>query len=50
MTGQRTFSVTPETLKRLRQYLDRGGTMIVDDVVGSSEFDAAFRKEIKEIY
>ncbi|MDB5303158.1 MAG: hypothetical protein JWM97_707, partial [Phycisphaerales bacterium] len=50
MTGQRTFSFTPETRKRLRQYLDRGGTMIVDDVVGSSEFDAAFRKEIKEIY
>ncbi|MDB5330983.1 MAG: hypothetical protein JWP03_2134 [Phycisphaerales bacterium] len=50
MTGQRTFSFTPDTRKRLRQYLDRGGTMIVDDVIGSSEFDAAFRKEIKEIY
>jgi hypothetical protein len=50
MTGQRTFSFTPETRKRLRQYLDRGGTMIVDDVIGSSEFDVAFRKEIKEIY
>ncbi len=24
--------------------------MIVDDVIGSSEFDVAFRKEIKEIY
>lgn len=50
MTGQRTFSFSPETRKRLRQYLDRGGTMIVDDVIGSSEFDVSFRKEIKEIY
>ena len=50
MTGQRTFSFSPETRKRLRQYLDRGGTMIVDDVIGSKEFDEAFRKEIKEIY
>ena len=50
MTGQRTFSFSPETRKRLRQYLDRGGTLIVDDVIGSSEFDIAFRKEIKQIY
>jgi hypothetical protein len=50
MTGQRTFSFSPETRKRLRQYFDRGGTMIVDDVIGSSEFDAAFKKEIKLIY
>lgn len=50
MTGQRAFSFSEETRKRLRQYLDRGGTLIVDDVIGSTEFDTAFKKEIKLIY
>ena len=36
--------------KRLREYLDNGGVLIVDDAVGTSEFDAAFRREIKPIY
>ena len=50
MTGQRDFAFSPETRKRLRDYLDQGGSLVVDCAVGSSEFDAAFRKEIKEIY
>lgn len=50
MTGQRDFSFSPETRKRLRQYLDRGGTLIADDVIGSTEFDTAFKKQIREIY
>jgi hypothetical protein len=50
MSGQRDFSFSPEARSRLRKYLDQGGTLIVDDVIGSSEFDTAFRREMKEIY
>jgi hypothetical protein len=50
MSGQRDFSFSPAARARLRKYLDQGGTLIVDDVIGSSEFDTAFRREIKEIY
>jgi hypothetical protein len=50
MSGQRDFAFSPQARSRLRQYLDQGGTLIVDCVCGSSEFDAAFRREIKEIY
>jgi hypothetical protein len=50
MTGQRPFEFAPETCKRLREYCDHGGTIIADDAVGSSEFDAAFRKAIRQIY
>lgn len=50
MSGQRDFQFSDEVRKRLREYLDHGGTMIVDNVVGGSEFDAAFRREIKKLY
>jgi hypothetical protein len=50
MSGQRDFAFPPEARVRLRKYLDQGGSLIVDDVIGSSEFDKAFRREIKEIY
>ncbi|HEY8666927.1 MAG TPA: DUF4159 domain-containing protein [Tepidisphaeraceae bacterium] len=50
MTGQRNFKFSDATRKRLREYLDNGGCMVVDCAVGSSEFDAAFRREIKAIY
>lgn len=50
MVGQRDFQFSDTTRQRLREYLDHGGVMIVDDAVGSSEFDNAFRREIKKIY
>ncbi len=50
LIGQRDFQFGEPTRKRLREYLDHGGTLIVDDAIGSSEFDAAFRREIKAIY
>ncbi|MCY2954862.1 MAG: DUF4159 domain-containing protein [Planctomycetota bacterium] len=50
MTGLRKFQFNDPTRKRLREYLDNGGVMIVDDAVGNSEFDKAFRDEIKQIY
>lgn len=50
MTGQRKFAFNDATRKRLREYLDNGGVMIVDSAAGSSEFDSAFREEIRKIY
>jgi len=50
LIGQRDFAFSEATRKRLREYFDHGGTLIVDDAIGASEFDAAFRKEIKAIY
>jgi hypothetical protein len=50
MTGQRAFKFSEATHKRLREYLDNGGVMVVDCAVGSSEFDKSFREEIKSIY
>ena len=50
MIGQRDFQWSDEAAKRLRQYLDNGGVLWVDDAVGASEFDHAFRREIKKLY
>ncbi len=50
MVGQRDFQFSDATRKSLREYLDHGGVMIVDCAVGSSEFDAAFRREVARIY
>lgn len=50
MTGQRAFVFSDEAIKRLRQYLDNGGVLIVDCAAGSSEFDTAFRAQVKRLY
>jgi hypothetical protein len=50
MSGQRTFSFSDGVRKKLREYFDHGGTLVADDVIGASEFDRAFRAEIKAIY
>jgi Domain of unknown function (DUF4159) len=50
MCGLRDFSFSDAARKNLRQYFDRGGTLVADDVIGNSEFDAAFRREVKAIY
>ncbi len=50
MSGQRKFSFSDATRKRLREYLDHGGVMVVDCVVGSTEFDQSFREEMKKLY
>lgn len=50
MTGLQKFTFNDTIRQRLRQYLDNGGVLLVDDAVGNSEFDQAFRAEIKLIY
>lgn len=50
MIGQRDFQFSADAVKRLREYLDNGGVLFVDDAIGTSEFDRAFRREIKKLY
>ncbi len=50
MVGQRKFELSDAAEKRLRKYLDDGGTLIVDAAIGSSEFNDAFAAEMKKIY
>ncbi|HTW93413.1 MAG TPA: DUF4159 domain-containing protein [Tepidisphaeraceae bacterium] len=50
MVGDRDFRWSDKARANLRAYLDHGGALVVDDAVGSSEFDAAFRREIKLLY
>ena len=50
MSGQRAFAFSDVAAKRLREYLDNGGTLVVDCAIGSSEFDKSFREQIKKVY
>jgi len=50
MSGQRDFQFSEKTAKRLREYLDNGGALVVDDVIGSYEFNEAFKREIQKVY
>jgi len=50
MCGQRDFQFSDAAVKKLRDYLDHGGVLVVDCVIGSKEFDTAFTREIKKIY
>ncbi len=50
MSGQRAVTFSDLARKRLKEYLDRGGTLVVDCVIGSSEFDTSFRKQLAEVY
>lgn len=50
IAGQRKFAFSDAGRKRLREYLDNGGCLIADCVIGSSEFDKAFRDEMKKLY
>jgi len=50
MVGQRKFELSDAAEKRLRKYLDDGGTLIVDAAIGSAEFNDAFAAEMKKIY
>ncbi len=50
MSGQRDFTFSDKAVKRLREYLDSGGALVVDCVIGSSVFDTAFRREVRKVY
>ncbi|QDU86663.1 hypothetical protein Pla175_00130 [Pirellulimonas nuda] len=46
MHGRHTFRFTAAERRNLKQYLERGGTLLADSICASNEFTAAFRKEI----
>ena len=50
MVGQRNFRFSDAARHRLRQYCDHGGSILIDCAVGTSDFDAAVRREIAAIY
>jgi hypothetical protein len=50
MTGQRPFTFSEPGRKRLREYLDNGGSLFVDCAIGNQQFDDSFRAEIKQLY
>ncbi len=49
MHGRQAFSFDAPRRKRLGEFLDRGGMLLVDSVCASPAFTAAFRKEITEV-
>ncbi|HEX5472638.1 MAG TPA: DUF4159 domain-containing protein [Lacipirellulaceae bacterium] len=46
MHGRQDFHLTDAERSRLRQYLERGGTLLADAICASKPFAAAFRREI----
>lgn len=50
MQGRYAFRFTPKERERLRLWMERGGLLFVNSICGSEAFDAAFRKELEEIF
>ncbi|MCX5670303.1 MAG: DUF4159 domain-containing protein [Planctomycetota bacterium] len=49
-TGHDAFSLSDETLAKLRQFCNDGGTIVGDACCGSAKFDAAFREMVQRIF
>jgi hypothetical protein len=47
MHGLRDFTLSEAERKQLRQYVERGGTVMADAINSSPQFAAAFRREMK---
>jgi hypothetical protein len=47
MHGRHEFRLSAEERKNLREYLERGGTLLADAICASKEFTAAFRREMQ---
>ncbi|MEO6052958.1 MAG: DUF4159 domain-containing protein [Chthoniobacterales bacterium] len=50
MTGHYNFQLTAKERAGLVQYLKQGGMLVASAAGGLSPFDAAFRKELKEVF
>jgi hypothetical protein len=46
MHGRQEFRLTDAERKRLREYLERGGTLLADSICASKAFTEAFRREL----
>ncbi|MEZ6068868.1 MAG: DUF4159 domain-containing protein [Pirellulales bacterium] len=50
MHGQHSFRLTDAERTNLREFIERGGTLMADAVCGSEAFAASFRREMQEIF
>ena len=46
MHGRHDFRLTDAEREQLREYLERGGTLLADSICASKPFTAAFRREL----
>jgi hypothetical protein len=46
MHGRQDFTLTDAERKQLREYLNRGGTLLADSICASQQFTTAFRREL----
>jgi hypothetical protein len=50
MHGRNSFTLTPNERKQLREYVERGGTILADSICASAAFTESFRAEMKQIF
>ncbi|MDX1965286.1 MAG: DUF4159 domain-containing protein [Pirellulales bacterium] len=50
MHGRNDFRLTPNERKRIREYIERGGTLFADAICSSPAFADSFRQEMREIF
>jgi hypothetical protein len=50
MTGHRAFDYDDESVKALRQHIERGGFLLADACCGRKEFDESFRKLVAKLF
>ena len=49
LTGLDDFSFSPQEVSALKQYLNSGGLLLINNGLGLGTFDAAVRREIKKV-
>jgi len=50
ITGTREFKLSPGSVTKLRQYVERGGFVFAEAACGSRQFDESFRALMKEAF
>ncbi|MBD3672665.1 MAG: DUF4159 domain-containing protein [Planctomycetaceae bacterium] len=50
LTSDRAPLLTPDDIRRLRQYLDQGGTLLASAGCQSADFDDGFRRVVEKLY
>jgi len=50
VTGHGRFELTPELRQKVRDFCDRGGTIVADDCCGNETFDQSFRAEMARVF
>ena len=50
MTGEGDFSLTPKERGNLKKYLENGGFLLASAGCSNQEWDAAFRREFRQLY